>query len=123
MSEKLNAKCDICGKRYHICNTCREITSFTPWRMVTDTIEHYKIFLILSEYTQDENKSKARESLSSCDLSELDSFNDNIKNVIKEIMKEEKTNMKSVDSSSKKTVKKTSSKVSNTAKEKIEDNE
>ena len=68
MSEKFNATCAICGKPYKICRTCQEIESFTPWRTVTDTLQHYAIFLALSE---------------------LDTFNENIKNMILDITKEE----------------------------------
>ena len=90
MAQELNATCDICGKKYHVCNSCKEVKSFTPWRTVTDTMQHYIIFLALSEYTKTKDKEKAKEELSKCDLSELDTFNENIKSVIKEIMAEEK---------------------------------
>ena len=90
MSQELNATCDICGKKYHICSSCKEVKSFTPWRTVTDTMQHYIIFLALSEYTKTKDKEKAKEELSKCDLSELDTFNENSKSAIKEIMAEEK---------------------------------
>ena len=90
MAQELNATCDICGKKYHICSSCKEVKSFTPWRTVTDTMQHYIIFLALSEYTKTKDKEKAKEELSKCDLSELDTFNENIKTVIKEIMAEGK---------------------------------
>ena len=90
MSQELNATCDICGKKYHVCNSCKEVKSFTPWRTVTDTMQHYLIFLALSEYTKTKDKEKAKEELSKCDLSELDTFNENIKSVIKEIISVEK---------------------------------
>ena len=90
MSQELNATCDICGKKYHICSSCKEVKSFTPWRTVTDTMQHYLIFLALSEYTKTKDKEKAKEELSKCDLSELDTFNENIKSVIKEIISVEK---------------------------------
>ena len=102
MSQELNATCDICGKKYHICSSCKEVKSFTPWRTVTDTMQHYLIFLALSEYTKTKDKEKAKEELSKCDLSELDTFNENIKTVIKEIMTEEKE--KIVETVSKETV-------------------
>ena len=86
MAQELNATCDICGKKYHICSSCKEVKSFTPWRTVTDTMQHYIIFLALSEYTKTKDKEKAKEELSKCDLSELDTFNENIKSAIKEIM-------------------------------------
>ena len=90
MAQELNATCDICGKKYHVCNSCKEVKSFTPWRTVTDTMQHYLIFLALSEYTKTKDKEKAKEELSKCDLSELDTFNENIKSAIKEIMAEGK---------------------------------
>ena len=69
-----------------MCNSCKDVKSFTPWRTVTDTMQHYLIFLALSEYTKTKDKEKAKEELSKCDLSELDTFNENIKTAIKEIM-------------------------------------
>ena len=90
MAQELNATCDICGKKYYVCNSCKEVKSFTPWRTVTDTMQHYIIFLALSEYTKTKDKEKAKEELSKCDLSELDTFNENIKSATKEIMKEKK---------------------------------
>ena len=103
MSQELNATCDICGKKYHVCNSCKEVKSFTPWRTVTDTMQHYIIFLALSEYTKTKDKEKAKEELSKCDLSELDTFNENIKTAIKEIMAEGKE--KIVETVSEETVK------------------
>ena len=91
MSQELNATCDICGKKYHVCNSCKEIKSFTPWRTVTDTLQHYAIFLALSQYTKTKDKEKAQRLAVLCIqgiLSDLESFNDNIKTVIKEIMEE-----------------------------------
>jgi hypothetical protein len=90
MSEPLNGVCDICGKRYSVCKTCQTVKTFKPWRTITDTLEHYKIFIALSEYTRTKNKEEAKEQLSHCDLSDLESFPDRIKNVIKEITIEPK---------------------------------
>ena len=104
MSQELNATCDICGKKYHICSSCKEVKSFTPWRTVTDTMQHYIIFLALSEYTKTKDKEKAKEELSKCDLSELDTFNENIKTAIKEIMADGKE--KNVETVSEETVEK-----------------
>lgn len=122
MSEKINAYCDICGKGYHLCRTCQDVTSFTPWRVITDTAEHYKIFLILSEYTKTKDKNATKEALSLCDLSELESFRESIKKTIKEIMAEEKNEEKVVKhtttASTKKIVKKTSVKSATVDKEK-----
>lgn len=90
MAEKINAYCDICGCGYHICNSCKDIKSFTPWRTITDTMDHYKIFLVLSNYTNTKDKVKAKQELETCDLSELETFRPEIKAVIKEITDENK---------------------------------
>lgn len=88
MAEKFNAKCAICGKPYRICKSCEDIESFAPWRTVTDTIDCYKIFLVLSEYTKTKNKEQAKKELSTCNLKEKDVFAPHIKAAIDEIMAE-----------------------------------
>lgn len=90
MSEKFNSICDICGKPYHVCNSCTDIKSFAPWRTITDTMDHYKIFLVLSNYTNTKDKVRAKQELETCDLSELETFRPEIKAVIKEITAEDK---------------------------------
>lgn len=92
MEQKLNHKCDICGKEYYFCPDCGNAKSFTPWRTIVDSIEHYKIFLIIKDYT---NKyidvKEAKRLLNNQDLSELDTFRDEIKNVINDILSYEDT--------------------------------
>ncbi|EXG87844.1 hypothetical protein K413DRAFT_4745 [Clostridium sp. ASBs410] len=87
---ELNAKCSICGKKYHVCHTCSNTISFTPWRKITDTTNCYKIFLILRDYTNGYvDKESTRDLLNGCDLKELDTYEDNIKKTINEILKSE----------------------------------
>ena len=93
MSNKLNGCCDICGKKYEICRTCQHISAFKPWRTVTDTEEHYKIFLVLSDYTNTGNKAEAKKLLKECDLTGLEHFNEHIKKAINEIMKDDNTSV------------------------------
>lgn len=102
MSEKYNATCAICGQPYKICRTCQEIKSFTPWRTITDTLQHYSLFLVLSEYSRTKDKTKAKDELSKCDLSEKELFKDSVKNMIDEIMKEDA--IKIIEEISEKTV-------------------
>ena len=102
MSEKYNATCAICGQPYKICRTCQEIKSFTPWRTITDTLQHYTLFLVLSEYSRTKDKAKAKDELSKCDLSEKELFKDSVKNMIDEIMKED--TMKIIEETSEETV-------------------
>ena len=86
MSNTNNAICSICGKPYKVCNSCLEQKTFKPWRTVTDTIEHYKIYMAIHGYTISNNKKKAKDELEKCDLSGLEDFNPEIKKVIKEIL-------------------------------------
>ena len=102
MSEKYNATCAICGQPYKICRTCQEIKSFTPWRTITDTLQHYTLFLVLSEYSRTKDKAKAKDELSKCDLSEKELFKDSVKNMIDEIMKED--TIKIIEETSEETV-------------------
>ena len=88
MSEQNNATCCVCGKRYHVCKSCLEQKTFKPWRTVTDTVEHYKIYLAIHSYTVSKKKERAKSELKQCDLSELESFLPEIKAAILEIMAE-----------------------------------
>lgn len=101
MTDKnINAFCSICGKGYHLCSTCKNEKKFKPWRTVTDTIGHYKIYMAIHGYTVTKNKDVAKEYLNNCDLSDLESFKPQIKKVIKEIM-EEPAKMKSASKAKK----------------------
>lgn len=90
MSLENNAICAICGKPYRVCHTCQNIKTYTPWRTVTDTLPHYTIYLAIYEYNKTKDKAKAKEELLKCDLSELDSFDKDVKKVINEILGENK---------------------------------
>ena len=86
----INAHCSICGAGYTKCNSCAEQRSLKPWKSVTDSIEHYKIYLALHGYTLSKNKDAAKQELNNCNLSDLENFKPEIKAVIKEIMAEPK---------------------------------
>lgn len=86
MAEKINATCAICGKGYHLCMSCKDMISLTPWKKHTDTSEHYKIYQIIHGYsTKVYTKAEAKSKLKKVDLSDFDSLRDNIKAVITEI--------------------------------------
>lgn len=86
----INAFCKICGVGYHVCGACLEQKTFKPWRTVTDTIEHYKIYLAIHGYTVSKDKNKAKIELQGCNLNDLENFKPEVKAVIKEIMTEPK---------------------------------
>ena len=73
-----------------MCLSCKDKMKMSPWKMYTDSAEHYKIHQIIhglstKVYTKDEVKSK----LKNVDLSDLETFKPNIKSIIKDILKEE----------------------------------
>ena len=88
-NNKINNYCLICGKGYHVCNSCREIKQFAPWRTVVDTVNCFQIYTTLSDYNAGViDTDKAREQLQNCDLSEKNSFKERPKKTIDTIMGE-----------------------------------
>ena len=91
MAENNNATCIICGKSYHKCLSCRNAMKLQPWKMYTDSAEHYKVFQAVrgyntNVYTKDEFRSK----LKNIDLSDLENYKENIKTLIKNVLREDK---------------------------------
>ena len=86
----INAYCSICGVGYSVCNTCKEQKTFKPWRSVTDTIEHYKIYFALHGYTMSKDREAAKNELKQCDLTGIEGFKPEIRTAIEEIMAEAK---------------------------------
>lgn len=66
MAEKMNARCSICGKGYHVCSTCKSTKTLTPWKTIADTVDCYKIFITTKQYVDKViTKEKAKEILES----------------------------------------------------------
>lgn len=83
----INAHCAICGAGYHVCQSCLETRQFKPWRTVTDTVRHYKIYSILHDYEIGSmDRHAARDALADCDLSDLDTYLPEIQAGIEEIL-------------------------------------
>lgn len=93
MAEQINATCSICGKGYYMCLACKDMMKLHPWKRHTDTSEHYKIYQILHGYSTGVYSSEeTKHKLQMVDLSDLDSFREDIKNHIVKIMGAEPTN-------------------------------
>ncbi len=98
MSEQINATCTVCGNGYHMCLSCKDKMKLSPWKMYTDTAEHFKIHQIIHGFsTGVYGKDEVRIKLKNVDLSDLDTFKPNIKSIIKDILKEEKPIVKIVE--------------------------
>lgn len=84
-----NAICAICGKPYHICIGCKNDMKIKPWRIITDTIDCYKIYLAIHKYTVGKNKTAAKEALEKCNLTSLERLKPEIIDKINEIRKDD----------------------------------
>ena len=86
-SQYLNATCSICGKKYHMCASCKDLMALQPWKIHTDTAEHYKIYQVLLGYnTGVYDIAEAKAKLLNIDLSDKDTYMTEIKEVIDKIM-------------------------------------
>lgn len=87
MDNKNNSTCSICGKGYYVCISCKDQMKLHPYKFYTDTSEHYKVHQIIIGYSNKVlSKDEAREKLGKVDLSDIDSYKDNVKNVLNEIL-------------------------------------
>lgn len=87
MTDKLNATCSICDKQYYLCTSCKSFMELSPWKIHTDTSEHYKIYQIIHGYTVGlYTKDEAKSKLEKVDLSDLEDLRENIKEIIKDII-------------------------------------
>ncbi|MEY8339471.1 hypothetical protein AALB16_15880 [Lachnospiraceae bacterium 62-35] len=65
--------CIVCARSYNPCLSCQNQGRKQSWRMVTDTITCYKIFLALSQYNQGYiSKDEARRQLEAVDFHKQD---------------------------------------------------
>ena len=97
MAEKINI-CSICGKEYTVCPNCQGVKTYTPWRTVTDSMNCWQIYTVLSSYTNKHiNKEEAKKELSQCDLSNIKSFDKDVKRAIKNIMADDKNDLKNLN--------------------------
>jgi hypothetical protein len=85
-NKKINHWCALCGTGYHACDSCSKEKTITPWRSLTDTVGHYKVFMVLRDYKNKViSREKAQELLSGLDLSDKESYKDNAKSVLSDI--------------------------------------
>lgn len=94
MNQTNNAVCAVCGKGYYMCMSCKETRDLHPWKLHTDTSEHYKIYQILRGYTTGKySKPETKERLQNVDLSDLNTLKSNIRSTINDIMRYTETNI------------------------------
>lgn len=90
-AEKNNSTCAICGKGYYMCRSCKDQLRLSPWKIHTDTSEHFKIFQIVRGYSIGlYTKNEAKAKFENIDLSNLETFLPEVKSVIKTILSDDK---------------------------------
>ena len=94
MNKNNNVKCIICGKGYHVCRSCKDKLAVAPYKLLTDTSEHYKVYQVVNAYRgKVYTKEEAREVLKNIDISDKDTYLDSVKKILDEILEvEKKTN-------------------------------
>ena len=85
-----NRICIACGKEYEYCGFCPKSLNLPVWKNIFDTENCKNIFEIASDYAQNMiTKERAKERLLCCDLSNIDSFKEKVRDYSYEIMAEE----------------------------------
>ena len=98
MAERNNAYCAICGNPYYVCMSCLDSMRLSPWKIHTDTSEHFKVYQVIHGFTSNVySKDEAKRKLKNIDLRDIESFRPNIKEIVKNILKEEKPIVKTVE--------------------------
>jgi hypothetical protein len=89
---KLNRTCFTCGKKHSYCPSCYEDRELETWHIMFDKENCKTIFDIVNRsFYQHISIDEANSLLEKCDLSELDTFNDDIKKDIENILKQKNT--------------------------------
>lgn len=87
MNSKHNSFCAICGKSYYYCHSCKDQARLHPYKIHTDTSEHFKVFTIVRGYSVGlYTKEEANKLLKNIDISDMNTFKDTIKSVLDEIL-------------------------------------
>ncbi|MDE6530880.1 MAG: hypothetical protein K2K96_08910 [Lachnospiraceae bacterium] len=86
MANQETATCVVCGRQYRACLSCKNQINLKPWKSITDTMECYKIFLVITQYNNGyTSREEARKQLEAIPYNE-DILSESVRNKIKEIM-------------------------------------
>ena len=86
-THKPNHVCKVCGTPYYACESCEKHNTY---KTVCESENHYKIYNIVVLYLRKlYTKQEAKNALSDCDLSDIDSYKESIVRVVNEIKKED----------------------------------
>lgn len=87
MASQYKMICDVCGRSYKACLSCKDGLALEPWKTHTDTAEHYKVYAVLLGYnTGVYNIEDAYKKLQNIDLSDKNTFRTEVQDVIDKIL-------------------------------------
>lgn len=93
----INHWCAVCGKGYSYCDGCNS-NSFKSWRTIVDTIDHYKVFLVVKQYAEKQiDKTEARKQLNTANIAGWENFKPQIVKTLKEILNDKDKNKDDVN--------------------------
>lgn len=79
--------CLCCGREYEVCPHCPTAVSYTPWRRLHCSAEHFKLFETAREYQNGTlSKADAKARLSRLDLTGYEHFGTQTGEVIQKIL-------------------------------------
>lgn len=94
--------CAVCGTEYDGCRTCHN-HDITSWKMITDTENHFAIFVILHKYNvlKSITKEQAKRELLECDVTGYETFPKSIKASIEDILDKKEESKQEIKQESK----------------------
>ena len=88
---KLNRVCFTCGQKHSYCPSCYEDRHLETWHIMFHNENCKNIFNIVNQYFYKHiTTDKAIEQLEQCDLTGLDTFNEDIKKEVSDILTQKK---------------------------------
>ena len=86
MGKTTKAVCAICGRKYDVCLSCKDQNKIKPWRSITDTVDCYKIFLVITQLNNGYiSKEEAKSQLEQITFNKND-LREDVRNKVDEIM-------------------------------------
>lgn len=86
MGKTMKATCVICGRQYDVCLSCKDQNKIKPWRSITDSVNCYKVFLVLTQLNNGYiSKEEAKSQLEQITFNK-NSLREDVRNKVDEIM-------------------------------------
>lgn len=83
-----NRKCKVCGEAYEYCPSCYKDRGRETWHIMFHEENCRNIFQIcIDDFLEKTTREQTIELLSSCDLTQLENFAEDLKSQIKDILK------------------------------------